>query len=64
MVFFRVIPILLIDNEECYKIIQFKKIYIGDPINIIKIFNDIGVDEIIVLDISKNSKINFNFLKK
>ena len=65
MVYFRVIPILLIDNEECYKIIQFKKkIYIGDPINIIKIFNDIGVDEIIILDISKNQEINLNFLNK
>ena len=34
MVFFRVIPVLLIDNEECLKIIKFdKKIYIGDPIH-------------------------------
>ena len=32
--FFRVIPVLLIDNEECLKIIKFdKKIYIGDPIH-------------------------------
>mgnify|MGYP001290027110 CR=1 FL=1 len=65
MVFFRVIPVLLIDNEECFKIIKFdKKIYIGDPINIVKIFNDLGVDEIIILNILKQKKINLNFLKK
>jgi imidazole glycerol-phosphate synthase subunit HisF len=65
MVCFRIIPVLLIDDEECFKIIKFKKkIYIGDPINIIKIFNDLGVDEIFVLNISRQKKIDLNFLKK
>src|SRR5690606_15385420 len=34
---------------------KFKNpVYIGDPINTIKIFNEKEVDEIIILDISKN----------
>ena len=49
MIFFRVIPLILINNQECFKSIKYKKkIYLGDPINIIKIFNDLGVDEIII----------------
>jgi cyclase len=48
----RVIPCLLIDNENLYKTINFKNPrYLGDPINTIKLFNGKEVDEIIVLDI-------------
>ena len=37
MIFFRVIPLLLLENESCIKTIKFKKkIYLGDPINIVK----------------------------
>ena len=65
MVFFRTIPVMLIDNEECFKTIKFnKKIYMGDPINILKIYSELCVDEIIIYDISKKDKINFDFLKK
>lgn len=54
----RVIPIILIDGNRCFKTYKFKsKKYIGDPINIIKIFNEKEVDEIIVLDIN-SSKYN------
>lgn len=49
----RVIPVLLIQNGGLVKSIQFKKhIYIGDPINAVKIFNEKEVDEIVILDIS------------
>lgn len=55
----RVIPVLLIHQGGVYKTKKFKRpIYVGDPINAIRIFNDLEVDEIIVLDIdaTKNDK--------
>lgn len=53
----RIIPILLLDNGEVYKTLQFTNPqYIGDPINTINIFNEKKVDELIVLDISKDAK--------
>lgn len=49
----RIIPVLLIRDGGLYKTINFKDgVYIGDPINAIRLFNDMEVDEIIVLDIS------------
>lgn len=54
MVSKRVIPVVLLDEGAACKTIRFgEKIYLGDPVNIAKIFSDIGVDEIIYLDISK-----------
>ena len=48
----RIIPTLLVKNNYFYKGEKFKNHkYIGDPINIIKIFNDFLVDEILILDI-------------
>src|SRR5450759_5006632 len=48
----RIIPCLLLRNNGLVKTIKFKEsIYIGDPINTIKIFNEKEVDEIIFLDI-------------
>lgn len=48
----RVIPVLLIHQGGVYKTTKFNKpIYIGDPINAIRLFNDMEVDEIAVLDI-------------
>jgi cyclase len=50
-------------NEGLYKTVQFKSpVYVGDPINTVKIFNEKGADEIVLLDItaSKERKpINF-----
>jgi len=44
---------LLISDDKLLKTVKFKKpIYIGDPVNAVKIFNDKEVDEIILLDIS------------
>lgn len=64
MIYFRVIPTLLLENNSCIKTIKFKKkIYLGDPINIVKIFNKLGADEIILYDITKDNNINFQLLK-
>ena len=64
----RVIPVLLLEQEGCYKTIKFKnKSYLGDPLNSIKIFNDLEVDEIIILDIvtSKNNiTIDLGFIRE
>jgi len=47
----RVIPSLLIQNGGLVKSIRFKDHkYVGDPINAVKIFNEKGVDEIVILD--------------
>lgn len=63
----RVIPILLIKENELVKTVKFNKPnYIGDPINTIKIFNDKGADEILVLDImatTNNKGTNFSLVK-
>lgn len=63
---FRVIPVLLFDGDGFVKTINFgKKLYLGDPINIIKIFNEKEVDELIVLDITaslNNSGPNFDIV--
>ena len=53
----RIIPILLIRNKGVIKTIKFKnETYIGDPMNAIKIFNDLEADELIVLDIEASLK--------
>jgi cyclase len=44
---------LLLKNQGLVKTVQFKNpVYLGDPINIVKIFNDKEVDELIFLDIT------------
>lgn len=48
----RVIPILLLKNKGLVKSVKFSNYtYIGDPINAVKIFNDLRADELILLDI-------------
>ncbi|HEY5469200.1 MAG TPA: AglZ/HisF2 family acetamidino modification protein [Bacteroidales bacterium] len=48
----RIIPCLLLRNNGLVKTTKFKdSVYIGDPINTIKIFNEKEVDEIFFLDI-------------
>jgi len=59
----RVIPALLLHEESLIKTTNFNKFrYIGDPCNTVRIFNELEVDELIILDIlaSKN-KVNPNF---
>ncbi len=64
----RIIPCLLIDNDELVKTKNFKNPkYIGDPINAVKIFNEKKADELIVLDISatfQNKEPNYELIKK
>lgn len=48
----RVIPCLLLQDDSFVKTKQFKHpSYVGDPVNIINLFNRFEVDEIMVLDI-------------
>lgn len=49
----RIIPCLQLRGESLVKTIQFNKFgYIGDPLNTVKIFNDLYVDELVFLDIT------------
>jgi cyclase len=48
----RVIPVLLIEDGGLVKTVRFKsRTYLGDPINTVRLFNDMEVDELVVLDI-------------
>jgi cyclase len=70
MPFKRLIPVLLLNNEE---LIHRKKYesssdkYVGDPINTINVFNQYEVDELTILDIStrkNNNEICFDLLSE
>lgn len=53
MIATRVIPCLLLRNDGLVKTVKFRDPkYLGDPINIVRIFNDKEVDELVFLDIS------------
>ena len=64
----RVIPILLLKNNGIVKTIRFNKSnYIGDPINAVKIFNDLKADELVFLDIlatKEKRSISKNLIQK
>jgi cyclase len=64
----RVIPLLLIDNGRAVITRKFKeRIYVGDPINAIKILNDKEIDELIILDITRaaeRSQPDFGLISK
>ena len=67
MVIPRIIPILTFIEGKLVKTVKFKKPnYIGDPINAIKLFNELEVDELVFLDIratKNNTPINFELIK-
>jgi cyclase len=49
----RIIPVLLLRDESIVKTVNFKKFtYIGDPCNTVRIFNELEVDELLLLDIT------------
>jgi len=51
----RVIPTLLMKDGGLVKTTRFKKpVYVGDPINTLRIFNEKEVDELVLLNISAN----------
>ncbi len=48
----RIIPVLLLHRNQLYKTVRFKEPkYVGDPRNAVRIFNDLGADELVLLDI-------------
>lgn len=59
---------MLIDDNRAVKTTNFTKpVYIGDPVNICKIFSDKEVDELCVLNIGKNRRTegpNFELIRK
>ena len=64
----RLIPVLLLNGDSLCKTTKFKNPkYIGDIINSVRIFNELEVDELLILDIncSRNgSPINFALLEQ
>ena len=64
----RVIPVLLLKNLGLVKSVKFRDYrYIGDPINAVKLFNDLGADELAFLDIlasNEHRSISLDFVKR
>lgn len=53
----RVIPVLLLKGKGLVKTVRFQNpTYIGDPINAVKLFNDMQADELVFLDITATSE--------
>jgi cyclase len=51
----RVIPALLVRDGCLVKTVRFGKFsYVGDPCNTVRIFNELEVDELLVMDISED----------
>ncbi|MBS4000682.1 MAG: AglZ/HisF2 family acetamidino modification protein [Desulfobulbaceae bacterium] len=63
----RIIPVLLLKDQGLVKSKQFKDYtYIGDPINAVRIYNDLKADELVFLDIEatkENRLISSEFIK-
>jgi imidazole glycerol-phosphate synthase subunit HisF len=64
----RIIPVLLLKGDGLVKTVKFKNpVYLGDPINAVRIFNDLKADELVFLDIvaSKQGRmISRDLIKK
>lgn len=53
----RIIPVLLMDQRRMVKTRRFKNHhYLGDPVNVINLFNRFEVDEIVLLDIGATAR--------
>ena len=63
----RIIPCILIDSGDVIKTIRFNEnIYIGDPLNTVRLFNEKKADEILIIDISATrdkKKPNFKLIQ-
>jgi cyclase len=63
----RLIPVLLLQNKGLVKSVRFKNHrYIGDPINAVRIFNDLKADELVFIDIlatKERRTISVDFIK-
>ena len=52
----RIIPCLLVHKGGLVKTVGFDKPkYVGDPLNAVRIFNEKGADEVVLLDINASS---------
>lgn len=53
----RLIPLILIDRDyQAVKTQKFnRRVYVGDPLNLIKIYNELGVDEVALFAIDRRS---------
>lgn len=63
----RIIPCLLLQDQGLVKTRRFEKpAYIGDPLNTVRIFNDLQADELVFLDITAQNRgtIQFELLKR
>jgi cyclase len=64
----RVIPVLLLKNQGLVKSVGFKNFtYIGDPMNAVRIYNDLKADELVFLDIEatkQNRLISLDFVRE
>jgi len=64
----RIIPLLQLLDNSLVKTTKFKRPrYIGDPTNTVRIFNELEVDELSIVDIKasiKNFQPNFDLLSK
>jgi len=57
----RVIPVIVIDSAKCYHTINFKlNQYLGDPVNIARLYGEMFADELIIFDKSNNDSIYEN----
>jgi imidazole glycerol-phosphate synthase subunit HisF len=53
----RIIPVLLLHRNQLYKTVKFDDPkYVGDPRNAVRIFNDLGADELVLLDIDASKE--------
>lgn len=53
----RLIPALLLRDDALVKTVRFDKpSYIGDPVNTVRIFNELEVDELVFLDITATNE--------
>ncbi|PIW30997.1 MAG: imidazole glycerol phosphate synthase subunit HisF [Rhodospirillales bacterium CG15_BIG_FIL_POST_REV_8_21_14_020_66_15] len=63
----RVIPVLLLRGRGLYKTVKFKDpVYVGDPMNTVRLFNEKEANELVVLDIGATAEgrgPNFDFLE-
>ena len=63
----RIIPVLLLQNKGLVKSVKFKSPrYIGDPINAVRIFNELKADELAFIDIlatKEKRTISTDFVK-
>src|SRR3712207_5308923 len=64
----RVIPVLLLRNSGLVKTQRFgREHYIGDPINAVRLFNDLRADELTFLDIGATREgrtISLDFVRE